>query len=112
MVADLWALYRFDVSRLREGAHMAELCTALLGRLPYEPWSMYRAMESGGTEHLGWGELLHRVTDLVDALQVNTAVTAAAPAGKKPKKTKPIQRPKVERKQPEQLSAVNWSFFA
>lgn len=91
---------------------MVRLCVSLLGRLNYEPKSMYRAKILGGPEHFGWGTTEYYLATLGDLLQVNTSVTASAGSKKRPRKIDPLYRPKVAREErAATLKDVNWSFF-
>lgn len=72
----------------------------LVERLLDEPWSRYRAQLLGGDDwrsHLGWGPAEYLHAALIDAVQVNTAVTAAHGSGKRPRV--PTAYPRPERRQ-------------
>lgn len=75
-------------------------------RLQDEPWSRYRAKLLGGDrwrEHLGWSPDTYTAVLVVDALQVNTTVTAYHGSGKKPKLPGPMPRPTVRQPDPEDI---------
>ena len=61
-----------------------------------EPRSRWRAKRIGGDhwrQHLGWSPDTYLHATLVDAVQVNSAVTAVQGSGKRPKKITPLARP-------------------
>lgn len=94
---------------------------ALAGRLPVqtvwgfverlmdEPWSRHRAKLIGGDhwrEHLGWGPAEYLTATLVDAVQVNTAVTAVHGSKQRPKVPEPYPRPDRQKPPPEPVEPV------
>jgi len=104
---DLWDLFHFDVEEVFAGRRAVEWAYGLIERLLDEPWSRYRARLLGGDkwrEHLGWTPDTYTAVLLVDALQVNTSVTAYHGSGKKPKLPQPVPRPLLQDVDPEQLS--------
>ena len=61
---------------------------ALIGRLPYEERSLWRAKKLGGTEHFGWGT--DRMIWAVIANAANTKVK-----GKPLRKSERIEAPRI-----------------
>lgn len=75
----------------------------LVERLLDEPWSRYRAKLIGGEEwrgHLGWGPAEYLHAALIDAVQMNTSVTAAHGGKRKPKVPPQFPRPQVAKQKP------------
>lgn len=75
MVADMWALYRIDVTQ----PFRVPLVRSLLERLQNEPYSMWRANSLGGPEWFGWGIAEVQRADLIDRASM-TAKTAGKQA--------------------------------
>lgn len=87
-----------DVSEAFSGRLSVRRVVGLVERLSDEPWSRYRARLLGGEnwrQHLGWGPSEYLTAHLFDAVQVNTAVTAAHGSKKRPKIPEPYPRPET-----------------
>lgn len=92
-------LYGFDIYDCFTGKAPIRLALAYINRLPFEPWSVWRAEQLGGLEHLGWSHDTYRAADQVDAIMANTAITAHMGQRGKPKMPEPVFRPKVKKEQ-------------
>lgn len=77
-----------------EGRASTSVAYALIARLPYEPWSLYRARELGGPEHLGWSTDTYLATEQLDATMIGNALLANQGSKKRPKFPDPAYRPK------------------
>jgi hypothetical protein len=101
---DLLALYGFDIWDAIDGRVPIRRAYALLGRLPHEPQSIWRAKELGGSElkdyskYLGWNAGVYTLADLIDAVNINTRTLQAinSPEGTQLPEFKPYPRPDFE----------------
>lgn len=105
------ALYRFDIWDAIDGRVPVRQAVTLLGRLPHEPQSVWRAKQLGGPElkeyskYLGWDASVYTLADLIDAVNLNTHTLTSinSPEGAKLPEFKPYPRPdfeEVEEKKP------------
>jgi len=96
----MWALYRVDVLQVLASSWDLRLVSALLGRLPHEPWSLYRARllndhpptgdaSDDDRAWLGWTRTETVLADLWDAMRDNTAHIAVHGTRAKPKRLPP-----------------------
>lgn len=92
-------LYGFDIHDVFSGKAPIRVAFAYLNRLVYEPWSVWRANQLGGPEHLGWTPDTYRQAELIDAMNVNTVITSNVGSKRPPKMPDPAFRPKL--KEPE-----------
>lgn len=92
-------LYGFDIHDVFKGKAPIRVAFAYINRLPFEPWSLWRANELGGPEHLGWTPDTYKQADLLDGIMINTAVSGNVGSRKPPKMPEPTYRPKM--KEPE-----------
>lgn len=79
-------------------------------RLTDEPWSRWRAKAlhpEKWREHLGWGTAEHQSAALLDALNLNTAVTHAHGSGKRPKQPAPTYRPPADERKTEPVDLTD-----
>lgn len=58
------------------GLFRVPLVSQLLERLPYEPWSLYRANELGGPQWFGYSHDSERLLEALDRLALLTKATA------------------------------------
>lgn len=93
-------LYGFDIHDVFKGKAPIRVAFAYINRLPFEPWSLWRAEQLGGPEHLGWTADTYQQASMTDAINVNTVVTGNVGSRKPPKMPEPVYRPKVK-KEPE-----------
>lgn len=103
------ALYGFDIHEVLKFRAPIRVAFAYLNRLPYEPWSLWRAMQLGGPEHMGWTPDTYRQAELIDAMNINTVITANVGSRKQPDMPEPAYRPSV--KQPEEKPAQSLADF-
>lgn len=75
---------------------MLEQC---IGRLPYEPRSLWRARELGDEKWLGWDLHTALSADLIDALNFQTSATAV---NKKARLKHPVERPEPKKTTPKE----------
>lgn len=94
--SDLLALYDFDIREVIAGRIPLYKAEALLNRLPFEPWSMYRANELGGPEHLGWTPDTYKLAEQVDSTNLSVSAIRHMGAKGKMKIPEPTYRPKVK----------------
>lgn len=91
VLSDLSEFHGLDlVSVLRDYSHSPRTLIAYLSALPDNS----ALAASIRQEPRGWGTDRHLFATVVDAVQANTWVTAAASGGRKPRKPKPVARPK------------------
>lgn len=88
-------LYGFDIHEVFKGRAPLRLALNYIQRLSFEPWSEWRANKLGGPEHLGWTPDTYNQAALIDAINVNTAISGNVGSKKPPKKPDPAYRPKV-----------------
>jgi hypothetical protein len=69
---------------------------SFINRLPHEPYSMWRAMQLGGPEHIGWSVNTYKLADLMDAIQINTVISAHVGSKKAPELPEPVYRPEIK----------------
>jgi hypothetical protein len=93
-----------DLADVWRGALTKRRALELAEQLAFEPRSRYRAQALGGAEFIGHDKVAILLSDLYDALNGNTVVTAKA-AGGKPKTPDPYPRPEV--KKPAESGGVN-----
>lgn len=89
-------LYGFDLHDVFAGKAPLRVAFAYINRLSFEPWSMWRAEQLGGPEHLGWTPDTYKQADLLDGIMINTAVSGNVGSRKPPKMPDPTYRPKVK----------------
>lgn len=94
-------LFGFDIHDVFKGKTPIRVAFAYINRLTFEPWSEWRAKQLGGPEHLGWSPDTYRQADLIDAMNINTAVAGNVGSRKPPKMPDPSYRPKVATPEPE-----------
>lgn len=108
ILADLWALYRLDFHEQIDRAR-TDLLEQCIERLPYEPWSRWRALELGGEKWLGWDLHSSLLADLIDAINFQTSATAV---NKKAKLRHPVERPEPKKQtieqRPESVAEMRW----
>lgn len=90
------ALYGFDIHDVFSGKAPIRVAFAYINRLVYEPWSVWRANQLGGPEHLGWTPDTYRLAEQIDATNVNTVITGNVGSKRPPKMPDPAYRPKVK----------------
>jgi hypothetical protein len=106
----LLGLYGFDIYTVFTGQAPIRVALAYISRLSFEPWSLWRANQLGGPEHLGWTPDTYQAAAIVDATNVNTVVSGNVGSKKPPKMPEPSYRPKVkepEAKKVESLADFN-----
>lgn len=103
--SDLLGLYGFDISEVFRGKAPISSAWAYLQRLAFEPRSLWRAKQLGSLEHVGWSEDTYMLANLIDALQVNTVVSANLGGSKAPEMPDPIRRPGDETPQERKVEA-------
>lgn len=104
-------LYGFDIYDVFKGKAPIRVALAYINRLTFEPWSEWRANQLGGPEHLGWTPDTYKQADLIDAMNVNTAVAGNMGAKKPPKMPDPSYRPKVVDQQPKEEKVESLADF-
>lgn len=96
MVSDLSEYHNIDlVSVLRDGSISPRMLLARLRCLP-DTSALHAAIRG---EPRGWGGDRHLLVTLVDAIQINTWHVAASGQRRKPRKPKPLKRPRVKKQQ-------------
>lgn len=108
VLSDLWVLYRLDFDE-QIGKPRVDLLVQCIERLPYEPWSRWRARELGGEKWLGWDLHAALIADLIDAINFQTSATAV---NKKAKLSHPVERPEPKKqtieRRPESVADMRW----
>jgi len=99
----LLTLYGFRIRDVFNGRALLSECMLYIQRLPYEPKSLWRAMQLGGPEHLGWSAETYKLADLIDAVQINTVITANVGSKKAPEMPEPVYRPSVKEDHDEEI---------
>lgn len=89
-------LYGFNIRDVFTGKAPISMAAGYLARLPYEPRSVWRAEQLGSLEHIGWSEDSYLLANLIDAVQVNTVVSANLGGNEPPEMPDPIHRPGME----------------
>lgn len=75
------------------GLARPQLAFRLVRRLAVEPWSEFRAKMLGGEEHLGWTSDTYKLTEISNAIHVNTEITRIHGSKAKAKKIEPSWTP-------------------
>lgn len=88
------ALYGFDIWDAIGGRVPTRTAFAYIQRLPFEPWSLWRAEQLGGPEHLGWTSETYLLADQVDADKAMLAIKTHRGRGNV-KMPDPTYRPKI-----------------
>ena len=96
MVSDLLGIYGVNIYDAIEGRIPLRVVEPLLNRLPFEPWSMFRAEQLGGVEHLGWSPDTYLAADQVDSTNISIAAIRHMGARGKMKLPEPVYRPKIK----------------
>lgn len=89
-------LYGFNIRDVFKGRAPLSVCMSYIQRLPHEPYSMWRAMQLGGPEHIGWSVETYKLADLMDAVQINTVISAHVGSKKAPDMPEPVYRPEIK----------------
>lgn len=89
-------LFGFDIHDVLTGKAPLRVGLAYINRLPFEPWSVWRANKLGGPEHLGWTADTYLAADQIDAIRVQTVVAGNVGSRRRPKMPDPVYRPKVK----------------
>lgn len=89
-------LYGFDIYEALTGKAPLRVAFAYINRLPFEPWSVWRANKLGGPEHLGWTPDTYLAADQIDAIRVQTVVAGNVGSRRTPRMPDPWPRPKVK----------------
>lgn len=90
------ALYGFDIYECFKGKASVQVAMEYVNRLPFEPNSLWRANQLGGPEHMGWSVDTYKMADLIDAVQINTVVSANVGSRKQPTMPDPVYRPQMK----------------
>lgn len=102
-------LYGFDLHDVLAGKAPLRVAFSYINRLCFEPWSLWRAEQLGGPEHLGWTPDTYQQAMLIDATNINTAVAGNVGSRKPPKMPDPTYRPKA--KEPEDKKVESLADF-
>lgn len=114
--SDLLALYGFDIWDAIDGRVPVRRAITLLDRLTYEPRSIWRAKQLGGSEledyapYIGW-ELTHTMmADLSDQIQLLTNVYRAVNSeNRKVAELEPYPRPSTKKIEKPSASLDNFA---
>lgn len=94
--SDLLGLYNVDIREAIAGRIPLHVIDSLLKRLPFHPWSMFRAEQLGGVEHLGWSPDTYLAADQVDSTNISIAAIRHMGARGSMKLPEPVYRPTVK----------------